>query len=243
MPNFNLDDYVTVNERLDLFRKDHPTWGLEASIKFDGNAVLARAVITDEAGRTIAVGHAEEIRDVSPVNKTSAVENCETSAWGRALACLGYEVKRSVASREEMEKVSQGQSRTQKRPRGSAKENDPDPGNVSQLPRPTDADVARHPSAGRKSEPLLKKDQALAKQAADLGFDEQTRTDVIFAITKGRTRSGKDLEPAEVIWVATAYEELAAGIVDLRYDPDGTPRVGKPRVPAGNNPGPPDDPF
>ncbi len=207
MPNFNLEDYVTVNERLEMFRKDHPLWGLEATVKFDGNAVLARAVITDETGRLIACGHAEEIRDVSPVNKTSAVENCETSAWGRALANLGYEVKRGVASREEMEKVQRAAAR----------------------PRP-------------KREPVLKQDQALAKQAADLGISEEDRVDVIRAITKGRTASGKDLEPAEVIWVATAYEELATGEVKLRRDPDGVVRIGRVVRAGGNNPGPP-EPF
>jgi len=222
----DIDDYVPVNERLAQFRKDHPDWTLEAHLKFEGDAILARAVVSDETGRTIAVGHAEEIRDRGKVNQTSAVENCETSAWGRALAAAGYEVKRGIASREEIQRVSRAQGRSQST-RGSAT-----PENVS-VPE-------RTPS---RRTPVLPKDQALAKQAADHGIDDETRGDVIHAITKGRTRSGKDLEPHEVIWVATAYEELAAGVVDLRYDPDGTPRLGKPRVPAGNNPGPTDDPF
>ena len=91
--------------------------------------------------------------------------------------------------------------------RGSATENGPRPGN--------------------KRTPVLPKDQALAKQAQDLGFDEQTRGDVIFALTKGRTRSGKDLSPAEVPMVATAYADLAANIVELRYDEEGRPRIGR----------------
>lgn len=106
MPAFNPADYVQVNERLEKFRSDHPLWGLESSlIHHDDKTVIVRAVVTDETGRTIASGMAEEVRGSSPVNKTSAVENCETSAWGRALANLGYEVKRSIASREEMEKA------------------------------------------------------------------------------------------------------------------------------------------
>ncbi|HEV7535721.1 MAG TPA: hypothetical protein VGP90_08815 [Acidimicrobiia bacterium] len=110
-------------------------------------------------------------------------------------------------------------------------------GKVSQLPAPTDNDVARHPAAG----PVLPKDQALAKHADDLGLDDLTRKDVVLAITKGRTASGKDLEPQEVIWVAAALEDLAEGVVELRYDPDGTPRLGRVRHMAGDNPGPPDD--
>lgn len=126
-------------------------------------------------------------------------------------------------------------------------------GRVSQFPTPSDSDVARHPAAAagrRKTEPVLPKDQALAKMALELGLDDQTRQDVIQAITARRDpppaqpiRSGKDLEPHEVIWVATAYEELASGVVELRYEPDGTPRLGKPRPLVGNNPGPSDEPF
>lgn len=105
---FNLDEYVTVNERLDAFRREHPDWGIETALKFVDAAILAKATITDETGRVIATGHAEEIRGASPVNKTSAVENAETSAVGRALAFVGYEVKRGIASREEMAKVQRG---------------------------------------------------------------------------------------------------------------------------------------
>lgn len=185
MPNFNLDDYVTVNERLEMFRKDHPLWGLEASIKFDGNAVLARAVITDETGRLIACGHAEEIRDVSPVNKTSAVENCETSAWGRALANLGYEVKRGVASREEMEKVARAGRRTQR------KAADP----------PVD------------SGPVLKPWQAIAAVAQKFGISDEDRHAVMMAIA-GKEHS-RDLSVDEVTDVMRNIRWLHDGFVQL----------------------------
>jgi hypothetical protein len=48
-----------------------------------------KATISDEKGRVIATGHAEEVRASSQINKTSALENAETSAIGRALAALG----------------------------------------------------------------------------------------------------------------------------------------------------------
>ena len=232
-PGFNLDDYVTVNERLMLFRQEHPEWSLVCNLRFEGEAILARAEIADECERVIAVGHAEEIRTHGAVNRTSAVENAETSAWGRALANLGYEVRRSVASKEEMEKVSRARVRPRKEAGTSGKEeaaptdNGSEPGKVSRSRR----------------EVVLPRDQALAKQAADLKISEEDRVDVIRAITKGRTDSGKDLEPAEVIWVATAYEELAAGDVALRRDKDGVVRIGRVRQPGGNNPGPSDEPF
>ena len=55
----------------------------------DGQRVVVKAFIRREDGTVIATGYAEEIRGSSNVNRTSAIENCETSAWGRALACLG----------------------------------------------------------------------------------------------------------------------------------------------------------
>ena len=60
-----------------------------AVLSDDGNAVVVKATITDEQSRIIGSGMAEEIRGASGVNKTSALENCETSAIGRALASLG----------------------------------------------------------------------------------------------------------------------------------------------------------
>lgn len=106
MANFNLNDYVQVNERLELFRKDHPTWGLLSDLIIDdGNRIVLKATVTDDAGRIIANGFAEEVRGSTPVNRTSALENAETSAWGRALANLGYEVKKSIASRQEVARV------------------------------------------------------------------------------------------------------------------------------------------
>ncbi|MBC7910491.1 MAG: hypothetical protein H7Y30_08325 [Pyrinomonadaceae bacterium] len=55
-----------------------------------------------------ATGHAFEMRGEGFVNKTSYIENCESSSVGRALAMLGFEVRRGIASREEMEKTSRG---------------------------------------------------------------------------------------------------------------------------------------
>ena len=55
----------------------------------DGQRVVVKAYIRREDGTVVATGYAEEIRGSSNVNRTSAIENCETSAWGRALACLG----------------------------------------------------------------------------------------------------------------------------------------------------------
>jgi hypothetical protein len=83
-------EYLTVAERLHSFRQKHQDWGVLTELSVDGDMVRVRASITDETGRTLATGYAEEDRRLGNINKTSAVENAETSAVGRALAFLGY---------------------------------------------------------------------------------------------------------------------------------------------------------
>jgi hypothetical protein len=112
--SFNLNDYVPVHERLAIFRDQHTDWGLLSEIVVDdGTRIVIRATVTDENGRAVANGHAEEVRGQGQVNRTSAMENAETSAWGRALAACGYEVKRGIASREEMSRANRDDSETQ----------------------------------------------------------------------------------------------------------------------------------
>ena len=97
-------DYETVAHRLARFRVEHPTAWLESKlVKDDGNVIIFRTAIGFEAGELIATGHAEEVRGSSNINKTSALENCETSAIGRALAAAGYESGGSIASADEVE--------------------------------------------------------------------------------------------------------------------------------------------
>lgn len=206
---FNLDDYVPVNERLAAFRVAHPVWGLVCHLKFDGDRILARAEVADETGRVIATGHAEEVRGQGLVNKTSAVENAETSAWGRALANLGYDVSRGIASREEMEKVSRTRDRTHMRIRGSAKENEPGSG-----------------------EAVLKPWQAIGGVAKRFGISDADRRAVMVAVA-GKEHS-KDLTDDEVVTVMRQLRWLADGFVRLE-DHDGKPVLvdSKP-----SNPGP-----
>ena len=83
--------YTQVVHRMEAFRM---TFGLELGVNSqivtdDGQRVVVKAIITDAEGRTLGAGFAEEIRGQGNVNKTSALENCETSAIGRALASLG----------------------------------------------------------------------------------------------------------------------------------------------------------
>lgn len=109
---FNLDDYEPVEDRISKFWSDHPTGRIETTlieVLADGPAVEfvvhAQVFRTDDADRPAATGLAHEVVGQGMVNKTSALENCETSAIGRALANLGY-ATRHRPSREEMTKAT-----------------------------------------------------------------------------------------------------------------------------------------
>lgn len=83
--------YQTVALRVQMLRSEHPNWSIKTKIcSIDDAVVVMKARIYDETGRLIGTGHAEERRDSSQINRTSALENCETSAIGRALAACGY---------------------------------------------------------------------------------------------------------------------------------------------------------
>lgn len=104
MGKFNLDDYEPVEQRIKRFWADHEDGGIITDLVSDsGDQVVVRAEI-HVGGRLVSSGLAHEVRGKGPVNQTSHIENCETSAIGRALANYGYFGSRRV-SREEMEKV------------------------------------------------------------------------------------------------------------------------------------------
>jgi hypothetical protein len=105
---FNLEDYETVEERLVKFWKEHPDGRIETTLvestlqRFIVKAAVYRTEVDASAWTT---GYAEETVSTRGVNSTSALENCETSAIGRALANAGYVTKGKRPSREEMSKV------------------------------------------------------------------------------------------------------------------------------------------
>jgi hypothetical protein len=109
---FNLEDYETVEERLVKFWKEHPDGRIYSEIV---EHTLQRFIIKASIFRTEVDAHpwttglAEETVSTRGVNSTSALENCETSAIGRALANAGYVTKGKRPSREEMAKVNQAQ--------------------------------------------------------------------------------------------------------------------------------------
>jgi len=110
MAFFNLNEYQTVQERVEIFRELHPTGRIVNEIVLinEKEVVIKSSVYLDLADpHPVAVDFAQENVAAKGVNSTSWVENCATSAAGRALALLGggMSPKGKKPSREEMTKV------------------------------------------------------------------------------------------------------------------------------------------
>jgi hypothetical protein len=106
---FNLADYETVETRLEKWHGQYPDSRLETELIEASNTrfiVFCKLFKTEADPKPCATGLAFETITEKGVNSTSALENCETSAIGRALANAGFAAKGKRASREEMAKVN-----------------------------------------------------------------------------------------------------------------------------------------
>lgn len=105
MAGYNIDDYVTVNTRIEKFYEQYPTGSIQTELISlqNGICIFKAYAYRDKEDTKPCVGHAYEKEGSSFINKTSYIENCETSAVGRALAMMGFEIKKSIASKEEVE--------------------------------------------------------------------------------------------------------------------------------------------
>ena len=121
MAHFDLSLYETVAQRLVRWWAEFPDGRIITSIHhYDGSTIIMRAECYNNDDRLIATGYAEEVFGNSPVNKTSFLENCETSAIGRAISNsrIGHTGERASVS--EMEKVNRVNSTPRPDSHGSA---------------------------------------------------------------------------------------------------------------------------
>lgn len=103
--NFKMDDYVPVNERIDAFYKAYPEGSIQSEvIELTETRVSVKAyAYRKHDDPRPGVGHSSlNIPGSTPYTRGSELENAETSAWGRAIAALGFEVKRGIATAEEV---------------------------------------------------------------------------------------------------------------------------------------------
>ena len=118
--NIHGKNYVEVNERIKYFRENYKGWRLTYElIDLTENRCVIKASITDEKDKVIATGIAYEVMGSSYINKTSFIENCETSAWGRALGNLGIGIDTSIASAFEVNNAIKQQDSKPKKTAGS----------------------------------------------------------------------------------------------------------------------------
>jgi len=131
--------YAMVHDRVNYFRGEamYKDLGIETEVvHFSEEHCVVRAFVRDKDGFILASGIAHEwkLDPKSAVNKTSFVENAETSAIGRAMACLGIGIEDAYASAFEVElaKASEGSSRKD--------------------PQTSKSNVIQHPKSGKPSQ-------------------------------------------------------------------------------------------
>ena len=110
--------YIEVNQRIKAFRQVYPTGTISTEIlNLENGVVMMKATVLDDTGKTLATGLAYEKESSSFINKTSFIENGETSAVGRALGFCGFGIDSSVASAEEVENAMLNQGNQDKQER------------------------------------------------------------------------------------------------------------------------------
>ena len=95
-------EYAEVNQRVKAFRMVHPNGTIVTEMVSNENGVCVFEARAYDGNVLIATGHAYEKESSSFINKTSYIENCETSAVGRCLGLAGFGIDTSVCSAEEL---------------------------------------------------------------------------------------------------------------------------------------------
>lgn len=173
---FNPDEYITVHERIEKFYAKFPQGRIITTIiqhNEETGFVLMRAEVYREPDDALAAatGHAYELRSAGHVQAGSYVEVCETSSVGRALALLGFEVRRGVASREEVIRGARKQQAATPAPaqgQRPAQERTPAPDATPGAPTTTAAPTT-HATPAAVDAPGL--DEQILQAAGELGYD------------------------------------------------------------------------
>lgn len=112
-------EYAIVNERIRAFRMVYPGGAITTDIvSMADGVVVMKATVCAEDGTVLGTGTAYEKEGSSYINKTSYIENCETSAVGRALGMCGFGIDTAVCSAEEVKNAIRQQENTDDNPLG-----------------------------------------------------------------------------------------------------------------------------
>lgn len=202
---FDVDGYIDVATRIDRFYKKHPQGSIQTEMHhFGGGEVVFIARVFREPGDPLPVtGWAHERESAGYVNKTSFVENCETSAIGRALANLGFPVKEGEKrpSREEMAKVKR------------------------QAPAPTHEPPAPEPPAGAVGGPPPESEGTddFLRRPCGFGKDKsRTWLDLLDLEARGAD-NGVSWAIANLKRLTDEQREILRGALAARKRPEGTP--------------------
>lgn len=115
-------DYAEVNQRIKAFRMVYPNGSITTEIvSLVEGVVTMKTTIKDNEGNVLSTGYAYEKENSTFINKTSFIENCETSAVGRALGMCGFGIDTSVASAEEVQNAIENQKPNNNQPKEETK--------------------------------------------------------------------------------------------------------------------------
>ena len=193
--NIRGKQYVEVNERIKFFRQEdeYKNWTLSTEFTaLDSDMCVCKAIVADPSQRIVASGHAHEERSASHINKTSYVENCETSAIGRALAMMGIGIDTSIASANEVnEAIAKQDNRTHTASRSLLHEDD-----TALSSKPAKATPSKGAAKSTRSTKAAAKDPDLMSKAIDYikSQTDKAKAFAFFMEKKGDQLTEKQIE-------------------------------------------------
>lgn len=186
-------DYAEVNQRVKAFRSVHPDGAIITEILSLENGVCTmKATVLDKDGNILGTGHAQEKENSTFINKTSFIENCESSAWGRALGACGFGIDTSIASAEEVMNAM-------------ANQDEPD------KPKKTTKATTKK----TKTDNLSEQKAELVELCSEIVKDESKREAVYAAVIANNTQGKKNPNAIKTI---EEYEKMKAALLELKDD-------------------------
>lgn len=187
-------DYAEVNQRIKAFRIVYPDGSITTDLLTDSDGIcIFKATVCDGDGKVLGTGHAKEKEGSSYINKTSYIENCETSAVGRALGMCGFGIDTSVASYEEVANAVEQQENDKSTPQKKASTKRA-PSNRNEQTDAITKKIAEYARAHKMSMAEIAKDYKLTNENATAEKLQEVYDDLTKASTAD---SNASTEPSE----------------------------------------------